>query len=152
MWIGFFKNIFITFIYLYTIDTFIHHSFVNIRWGPSSYLHSCRLSGWNLHGVPSWDSNSGLPYSKPARYQLSHTAPSAEPHCTLDVNCEGSYQGKLSSPSLVYYFCSCIIGQLVTINIERLCPKQLQYTRHREKKNIISSFFSCTILRLSFSV
>jgi hypothetical protein len=56
-------------------DTFIHHSFINIRWGPSPYLHSCRLSGWNLHGVPSRDLNSGLPYSKPARYQLSHTAP-----------------------------------------------------------------------------
>ncbi len=43
----------------YTIDTFIHHSFVNIRWGPSPYLHSCRLSVWNLNGVPSRDSNSG---------------------------------------------------------------------------------------------
>jgi hypothetical protein len=40
-----------------------------------SYLHSCRLSGRNLLGVPSRDSNSGLPYSKPARYQLSHAAP-----------------------------------------------------------------------------
>jgi hypothetical protein len=35
------------------------------------------------------------------------------------VNCEGSYQGKLSAPSLVYYFCSCIIGQLVTIYVYR---------------------------------
>ncbi len=26
-------------------------------------------------GVPSRDSNSGLPYSKPTRYNLSHTAP-----------------------------------------------------------------------------
>ncbi len=55
--------------------TFIHHSFINIRWGPSLFLHSCRLSGRNLHGVPSRDSNSGLPYIKPAHYHLSHAAP-----------------------------------------------------------------------------
>ncbi len=60
-------------IYL-SLDTFTQHSFINIGWGPSPCLHSCRLSGWILHGVPSRDSNSGLPYSKPARYQLSHTA------------------------------------------------------------------------------
>jgi hypothetical protein len=29
----------------------------------------------NLHEVPSRESNSGLPYSKPTRYQLSHAAP-----------------------------------------------------------------------------
>ncbi len=46
----------------------------NIRWGSSLYLHSCRLSGRNLPGVPSRDSNSGLPYSKPAHYQLSCAA------------------------------------------------------------------------------
>ncbi len=40
---------------------------------PDALLTS--LSGRNLHGVPSRDSNSGLPYSKPARYQLSHAAP-----------------------------------------------------------------------------
>jgi hypothetical protein len=28
----------------------------------------------NLHEVPSRESNSGLPYSKPTRYQLSHAA------------------------------------------------------------------------------
>ncbi len=32
------------------IHTIIHPSFINIRWGPSPYLHSCRLSGRNLHG------------------------------------------------------------------------------------------------------
>ncbi len=63
-----------------TVDTFIHHSFINIRWGPSPCLHSCRLSGRNLHGVPSRDLNSGLPHSKPACYQLSHAAPSATLH------------------------------------------------------------------------
>ncbi len=58
-------------ILLQYIQSFTH----NIRWGPSLYLHSCRLSGQNLPGVPSRDSNSGLPYSKPAHYQLSCTAP-----------------------------------------------------------------------------
>ncbi len=53
----------------YTKDTFI-----NIRWGPSPFLHSCRL-----HRVPSRDSNSGLLYSKPARYQT-------EPRCTITFN------------------------------------------------------------------
>jgi hypothetical protein len=43
----------LVFINLYTLDTFTHHSFINIHWGPSPYLHSCRLSGWNLHGVAS---------------------------------------------------------------------------------------------------
>ncbi len=42
--------------FFYTIYTFIHHSFIHKQ---SSYLHSCRLSGRNLHGVPSRDSNSG---------------------------------------------------------------------------------------------
>jgi hypothetical protein len=52
-----------------------NHLLINIRWGPSPYLHSCRLSGRNLPGVPSRDSSSGLPYSKPAHYQLSCAAP-----------------------------------------------------------------------------
>ncbi len=42
-----------------TIHTFIQSFTHNIRWGPSPYLHSCRLSGLNLPGVPSRDSNSG---------------------------------------------------------------------------------------------
>jgi hypothetical protein len=33
------------------------------------------LIGRNLHGVPSRDSNPGLPYSKPAHYRLSYTVP-----------------------------------------------------------------------------
>jgi hypothetical protein len=44
------------------------------------------LRGRNLHGVPSRDSNSGLPYSKPAYYHLSHAAPPTlhpKPRCTL---------------------------------------------------------------------
>jgi hypothetical protein len=70
-----FLNLFFFIQYRRYIHTIIHSSFINIRWGPSPYLHSCRLSGRNLHGVPSRDSNPGLPYSKPARYQLSHAAP-----------------------------------------------------------------------------
>ncbi len=58
-----------------TIDTFIRHSFINIRWGPFPCLHSCRLCGRNLHWVPSRDSNSGLLYRQPAYCQLSHATP-----------------------------------------------------------------------------
>ncbi len=60
---------------LFTIHTFIQSFIHNIRWGPYPYLHSCRLGGWNLHGVLSGDSNSGVPYSKPAHYHLSSAAP-----------------------------------------------------------------------------
>jgi hypothetical protein len=63
------------FIFLYNrYSTFIQHSFINIRSGPSVCFHSCWLSGRNLNGVPSRDSNSGLSYSKPAYYQLSQAA------------------------------------------------------------------------------
>jgi hypothetical protein len=34
-----------------------------------------RLSEWNLPGVPSRDSNSGLHYCKPAHCHLSYAAP-----------------------------------------------------------------------------
>ncbi len=40
------------------------------------------LSGDNLPVVPSRESNSGLPYSKPTRCQLSHAAP-YEPRRTI---------------------------------------------------------------------
>ncbi len=33
------------------IQTIIHPSFINIRWGPSPFLHGCRLSGRNLRGA-----------------------------------------------------------------------------------------------------
>ncbi len=82
--------------FFYTIDTFIQHSYINIRWCLSPYLHSCWLSGQNFHGVPSRDSNLGLPYSKPAHYHMRHAAPClshaapfwstqhpSEPRCTL---------------------------------------------------------------------
>ncbi len=52
-------------------------------WGPSPFS-SWLLAQWgNLPRVPSRDSNSGLPYSKPVLYQLSHAAPWTEPSCTL---------------------------------------------------------------------
>ncbi len=38
------------------------------------FFIACTLSGDDLPVVPSRESNSGLPYSKPTRYQLSHAA------------------------------------------------------------------------------
>ncbi len=63
----------------------------NIRWGPSPYLHSCRLSGRNLPGLPSRDSNSGLPYSKPAHNQLSCAAPSWAALHPTELRCTDFY-------------------------------------------------------------
>ncbi len=37
--------LFLHLFFFYTIAPFIHHSFINICWCPSPYLHSCRLSG-----------------------------------------------------------------------------------------------------------
>ncbi len=52
------------FIFSFT-DTYIH-----------TYISSLvSLSRKNLPGVPSRDLNLGLPYSRPARYQLSYAAP-----------------------------------------------------------------------------
>ncbi len=50
--------------------------------GPLSISSSpYKLSGKTLPVVPSQESNPGLPYSKPTRYQLSHAAPYwATPH------------------------------------------------------------------------
>ncbi len=62
---------FVYFFFLHYIHSY-YHSFITFAEGPSSYLHSCRLSGRNLHGVPSRDSNSGLPYSKSAHYLVTH--------------------------------------------------------------------------------
>jgi hypothetical protein len=39
------------------------------------FIAAGSVHGRNLPGVPSQDSNSGLPYSKPAHYQLSCAAP-----------------------------------------------------------------------------
>ncbi len=69
-----YATLFVCLFFFFTIHTFIHSFIHNIRSGPSPYLHSCRLSGRNLHEVPNRDSNSGLPYSKPAHYHLSCAA------------------------------------------------------------------------------
>jgi hypothetical protein len=64
--------------WFYNIHTFIQSQYIH----PSSFaeasLHfliACVLSGENFPVVPSRESNSGLPYSKPTRCQLSHAAP-----------------------------------------------------------------------------
>jgi hypothetical protein len=64
-------HIFITYIHSYNHIHTIHLS-VAIRWGPSPFLHRLFAQWGNLPVVPSRESNSGLPYSKPTRYQLSH--------------------------------------------------------------------------------
>jgi hypothetical protein len=54
------------------INSFIHIHTIHIYTQP----FAGKLSGKNLPVVPSRESNSGLPYSKPMRYQLIHAAPS----------------------------------------------------------------------------
>jgi hypothetical protein len=69
------------FIFFYSIHTCVHLiTFIQYIY-PSPFaeasLHfliACMLSGKHLHVVPSRESNSALPYSKPTRYQLSHTS------------------------------------------------------------------------------
>ncbi len=66
------------FYYFFNIHSYntitLRSSFI-IRRGPSSwFLIASSLSKWSLHGMPSRDSNSGLPYSKPTHYQLSCAA------------------------------------------------------------------------------
>ncbi len=53
------------------------HTFIITFVHSSIHLHSSLLSlrGENLPVVTSRDLNSGLPYSRPARYQLSYAAP-----------------------------------------------------------------------------
>ncbi len=71
------------FVYLdiiHYIHSFHHihtvHSCIVIRRGFSPSPHRCgQLSGKNLPGVPSTESNSSLPYSKPTHYQLSYATP-----------------------------------------------------------------------------
>jgi hypothetical protein len=69
------------------ITTFVLHSHY-IRRDLSPFI-ALSLSGKNLPGVPSREFNSGLPYSRPSRYQLSYAAPyrvtlrPTELHCAL---------------------------------------------------------------------
>ena len=75
-----------SFLFIFQIlsHTYIHiHSIIFVQYiYPSAFaeasLHfliACMLSGEDLPVVPSRESNSGLPYSKPTRCQLSHAAP-----------------------------------------------------------------------------
>ncbi len=71
--IFFFHIFFIT--YIHSI-TFMQYNYPSPFAGVSVHLLiACKLSGRNLPVVPSRESNSGLPYSKPTRYQRSHAAP-----------------------------------------------------------------------------
>jgi hypothetical protein len=58
------------------------HSYNTFAEASLHLLIACKLSGTDLPVVPSRESNSGLPSSKPTRYQQCHAAPlnSATPH------------------------------------------------------------------------
>ncbi len=61
--------------------TFIHPSSFAVFLYPHRFFAQQEN---NLHGLPSRESNSGLPYSKPTHYQRSHAAPwPTEPRRTL---------------------------------------------------------------------
>jgi hypothetical protein len=80
------------FLFIFDFITYIH-SFIQSQYiHPSPFaeasLHiliACVLSGENFPVVPSRESNSGLPYSKPTRCQLSHAAPNSRPHDSKEV-------------------------------------------------------------------
>jgi hypothetical protein len=62
-----------TYIHSITFIQYIHPSpFAEV---PLHLLIATQLSGKNLLGVPSRESNSGLPCSKPTHYQLSYPTP-----------------------------------------------------------------------------
>ncbi len=67
------------FVYFSYFITYIHSiefiQYIDLSPFAEVSLHlliPCKLSGKNLPVVMSWESNSGLPYSKPTRYQLNH--------------------------------------------------------------------------------
>ncbi len=67
--------LFIFFIFC-NIHTIIQsHSYNTFAEASLHLLIASKLSGTDLPEVPSRESNSGLPSSKPTRYQLSHAAP-----------------------------------------------------------------------------
>ncbi len=91
------------------------------------YIHSPRplsfstlhvsLRGKNLPGVPSRDLNSGLPYSRPAHYQLSHAATLAN-----------IYPSQLESHQVLKFggpYCECASTKIISsVDKEGLCWKQ----------------------------
>jgi hypothetical protein len=68
--------LFFIFLYIHTIIQ--SHSYNTFAEVSLHLLIACKLSGTDLPVVPSRESNSGLPSSKPTRYQLSHAAPLAD--------------------------------------------------------------------------
>jgi hypothetical protein len=69
---------FYLFFIFYNIHTFIQSQYIHPTPFVEASLHiliACVLSGGNFPVGPSRESNSGLPYSKPTRCQLSHAAP-----------------------------------------------------------------------------
>jgi hypothetical protein len=72
------KPLFLFILIFYNIYTFIQSQYIHPSPFAEASLHiliACVLSGDNFPVVPSRESNSGLPYSKPTRCQLSHAAP-----------------------------------------------------------------------------
>ncbi len=63
----FFLNLF-----LFCTNRYIHtsliHSFINIRWGSSPYLHSCGLSGRNLQSFTAGITGRNLNFCNPVNY------------------------------------------------------------------------------------
>jgi hypothetical protein len=75
--------LFTVFIIFYDVHTIIQsHSYNTFAEASLHLLIASKLSGTDLPVVPSRESNSGLPSSKPTRYQLSQAAPS-EPRRTI---------------------------------------------------------------------
>ncbi len=61
------------FVYFSYFLTYIQsHSYNTLAEGSLHLLITCKLSGTDLPVVPNRESNSGLPSSKPTRYQLCH--------------------------------------------------------------------------------
>jgi hypothetical protein len=78
------KGLVAKFLYICIFYSTYNHSITFIQYihpSPFAEVHlhlliAGQLSGKNLLGVPSRESNSGLPYSKPTHYQLSYSTPS----------------------------------------------------------------------------
>jgi hypothetical protein len=85
------------FVYFSYFITYIHSFIQSHSYNKFIHRHSLRpLSissslvcsvGKHLPVVPGRESNSGLPYSKSTRYQLSHIAPLTEPRRTMIFTC-----------------------------------------------------------------
>ncbi len=77
------------FIFLYTIDTFIHHSFINIRWGPSPYRTPSTVSSKIKHsrqGPATHDYQDGR---NAEQNKISHPLPPHPPSPPPQLNKSG---------------------------------------------------------------